>query len=574
MIFNNVSAINTTATNIRSDLTTNNANMISLTNGLRTDLTGTQSSVSLLRVDTYNNFTSQQLDISNIFSNLTAINITATVLRNDFSSQTTILTNNANTIRADLTSTQNQLSQLKMDQQANNTDQQNQISVIIANLSAINSTAQSVRNDLITNNANMISITNALRTDQTATQTSVSILRADTYNNFTSQQADISRIFSNISAINSTATILRNDFTSQTASQSATSSVIRADLTITQNALNQLKLDAQTNNSNILSQLTVVFSNLSAINSTATQIRTDLTSLNNNAILLTNTLRTDLNALISSVSALKTEAQNNFSFIVNEVQRINSNLTAINVTAVQTKTDLNTLNTNLDAEVLNRIQGDNLIMTKFSTLDAAAKTNHTDIITKLSANEALIAGLRAESTSNYSFLTFADSAMQGQITSNKNDINTAVNSINLLWAKVNQQETKLQDIKDNTYSRQVIDSNFSQQAQVNRDVVNNMSMKALKKPVCSERFMIMDNNTMKMYYFPFYNVVESRCCASFNGLSVYCYGPGSCRFSYVCQNWDDPTIIENHGAAIQGAMLTYCGEYPCRPDIPQDKECQ
>ncbi|CAL6026608.1 Hypothetical_protein [Hexamita inflata] len=115
VIIANLSAINSTAQSARNNLTTNNVNMIFITNALRTDQTSTQTSVSILRADTYNNFTSQQADISRIFSNISAINSTATILRNNFTSQLHYLPRQVQYEQIQLSlKTKNQISQNQM----------------------------------------------------------------------------------------------------------------------------------------------------------------------------------------------------------------------------------------------------------------------------------------------------------------------------------------------------------------------------------------------------------------------------------------------------------------------------
>ncbi|CAL6013824.1 Hypothetical_protein [Hexamita inflata] len=351
-------------------------------------------------------------------------------------------------------------------------------------------------------------------------------------------QNDLQVIRTNIDILNLSVDILQTNITSIFSQITNLSQQSNSDIACINKSLADLSTQTTVNNQNLSS----LYQNLQIINGTLT---TNIKSL-----------QTDLSEINSSLINLK-----NVTLSTVNVTQIFNNLTSINFTSAQLRTDLSLLNQTQYQEIVDRQNGDNNLQLQINNLVSVENSIHAQLQTKSDLINNKVDQLTVVSQNNYTKLnhdiTYANNNCTNKITECQNNINN-------LWIA-------LHDIQQNVYTKDQVDGNFTK---YNAMLINSLSVKAQKKDYCSEKFAYFYNNSLIFYNYPFFSQMDRKCCASNSGMTALGLGPNDVMFSYLCSNWQDPDTTRGPEIQTQRYVESICGVYPCSNQIPYDQVCE
>ncbi|CAL6053198.1 Hypothetical_protein [Hexamita inflata] len=374
-------------------------------------------------------------------------------------------------------------------------------------------------------------------------------------------QNDLQAIKTNIDILNLSVNISQTNITSIFSQISNLSQQSNSDIANINKSLADLLIQTTVNKYNAILEFEKINNNMSAINQNLSSLNQNLQIINGTLTTNIESLKTDLNEINSSLINLKNDTQSTVSMLQTDVTYIVNNITSLNFTSAQLRTDLSLLNQTLYLEIVNRQNGDKNLQLQIDSLVSTENSNHAQLQTKTDLTNSKVDQLTSVSQNNYTKLN-QDIAYANNNCANKTT--ECQNNINDLWIA-------LHDIQQNVYTKDQVEGNFTK---YNAMLINNLSVKAQKKDYCSEKFAYYYNNSLIFYNYPFYSQMDKKCCASNNGMTVYGLGPNDVIFSYLCSNWQDPDTTRGPGMQTQRYVESICGVYPCSNQIPYDQVCE
>ncbi|CAL6055306.1 Hypothetical_protein [Hexamita inflata] len=372
---------------------------------------------------------------------------------------------------------------------------------------------------------------------------------------------DLQAIRTNVDILNQSVSITQTNITSIFSQIANLSLQSNSDIANINKSLADLSTQTTVNNQNTILEFEKIYNNMSIVNQNLSSLNQNIQIINSTLTTNIQSLKTDLSLINSSLINLKNDTYSTVSMLQTDVTYIFNNLSSLNFTSAQLRTDLSLLNQTLYQEIVDRQNGDKNLQLQIDSLVSTENSNHAQLQTKTDLINTKVDQLTTVSQNNYTILN------QDIAYANNNCINKTTecqNNINDLWIA-------LHDIQQNVYTKDQVEGNFTK---YNAMLINNLSVKAQKKEYCSEKFAYYYNNSLIFYNYPFYSQMDRKCCASNSGMTVHGLGPNDVIFSYLCSNWQDPDTTRGPGMQTQRYVESICGVYPCSNQIPYDQVCE